>query len=325
MKRFFFIICVHVLFCTVADAQINMQDSTVQVMAYWNIGDKYDYSYHHKVYTVENGDTVVAREYTSPFSIEVVDSTANSYTLELRSQGSQYEVMDETTKMMSEIENPAGRNMLFRIKTNEYGTYQGIENMAQCMDTLNVVLEQMEETYRKKIRETMTEQQADEALGKMKQILQSMRSEQLLLAAVKPYLRLFSFHGYYYPIDMETSSNMKAETFYSPGAPIDYTSTVWTDGVDPETSYAYFGWENVYDSDQLIQAYLKYIGKTLLDGKELSDSPERPYVFVKDNTWIAVHTDTGITTRVSYVKESGQGKKQNIEEEEIEMLFDEDE
>lgn len=43
---------------TTLPAQINLNDSTVQVVAYWSKGDSYDYLYDYYKYNIQGKDTI---------------------------------------------------------------------------------------------------------------------------------------------------------------------------------------------------------------------------------------------------------------------------
>ena len=43
---------------TTLSAQINLNDSTVQVVAYWSKGDSYDYLYDYYKYNIQGKDTI---------------------------------------------------------------------------------------------------------------------------------------------------------------------------------------------------------------------------------------------------------------------------
>lgn len=67
---------------TTLSAQINLNDSTVQVVAYWSKGDSYDYLYDYYKYNIQGKDTISWERTISKINITVIDSTENSYTLQ---------------------------------------------------------------------------------------------------------------------------------------------------------------------------------------------------------------------------------------------------
>ena len=63
-------------------AQIDSKDSTVQVVAYWELGEEYIYEVNYDTYQVENGDTSSLHLITYEVVVSVKDSTAENYLVE---------------------------------------------------------------------------------------------------------------------------------------------------------------------------------------------------------------------------------------------------
>lgn len=72
------------IFCFSIDifGQINMQDSSVQVVGYWNKNETQSYTITDEKYKVQNGDTTAREFYKFDVDITIIDSTADSYTIE---------------------------------------------------------------------------------------------------------------------------------------------------------------------------------------------------------------------------------------------------
>ena len=64
------------------EAQINMNDSTAQVIAYWNLNDKQTYQVTTEKYKIVDSDTTVTEYFKYMVDITVKDSTSNSYTID---------------------------------------------------------------------------------------------------------------------------------------------------------------------------------------------------------------------------------------------------
>ena len=63
---------------TTLPAQINLNDSTVQVVAYWSKGDSYDYLYDYYKYNIQGKDTISWERTISKINITVIDSKRHS-------------------------------------------------------------------------------------------------------------------------------------------------------------------------------------------------------------------------------------------------------
>ena len=82
MKKFMTIF-VSALLGFAANAQM-MPDSTVQFVAYWNVGDKYQYNFESIDKEVDaNGDTTIVKQSYEVIEFEVVAKTDESYQIKM--------------------------------------------------------------------------------------------------------------------------------------------------------------------------------------------------------------------------------------------------
>ena len=63
-------------------SQISIKDSTVQVIGYWSKYDKQSYDVTYEKYKVKNKDTISRELMKYEVDVKIIDSTANSYTIE---------------------------------------------------------------------------------------------------------------------------------------------------------------------------------------------------------------------------------------------------
>lgn len=115
---------------TTLSAQINLNDSTVQVVAYWSKGDSYDYLYDYYKYNIQGKDTISWERTISKINITVIDSTENSYTLQavydtpnaIRSGSDSI-----SRELTSRISRTFGNDTVI-VETNELGTIKRLVN-----------------------------------------------------------------------------------------------------------------------------------------------------------------------------------------------------
>ena len=81
MKKAFTIFFVLILAINL-QAQINMNDSTAQVVAYWNLHEKQVYQVTHEKYKIKGTDTTYTDYWKYIVDITIKDSAANSYTID---------------------------------------------------------------------------------------------------------------------------------------------------------------------------------------------------------------------------------------------------
>lgn len=118
---------------TTLSAQINLNDSTVQVVAYWSKGDSYDYLYDYYKYNIQGKDTISWERTISKINITVIDSTENSYTLQavydtpnaIRSGSDSI-----SRELTSRISRTFGNDTVI-VETNELGTIKRLVNFDQ--------------------------------------------------------------------------------------------------------------------------------------------------------------------------------------------------
>ena len=82
MKRRFFLLSF--LFISIlTSAQVNLEDSKVSIVAYWDVGDEMVYEYRRQDMDIIGNDTLPSKEPThiEQFSLEVIDSTTEGYTI----------------------------------------------------------------------------------------------------------------------------------------------------------------------------------------------------------------------------------------------------
>lgn len=112
-----------------ASAQM-MPDSTVQIVAYWEVGDKVDYTSLKREYDIDaEGNETQTASSSETVHFEVVAATDTSYTLKVTYDDifdirtSEFKLTD---KELASLPNPA-----YLIRTDEFGSFQGIENLEE--------------------------------------------------------------------------------------------------------------------------------------------------------------------------------------------------
>lgn len=110
--------------------QINPADSTVQVIAYWNKAERHTYDLTYQKLKVVGKDTIITQNIRYKADVEVVDSTANSYTVQWKYRD--YSFGNVTGKQIEE--NGMGsiikmfQNIPVLFTTDENGAYKELLN-----------------------------------------------------------------------------------------------------------------------------------------------------------------------------------------------------
>ena len=108
-----------------ASAQM-MPDSTVQVVAYWQVGDTVDYAIEEKKYAVgENEEETLTASNARALHIEVVAATDTTYTLTVTAD-------DPTGFDLGFVTKPEDQALLprltYNVTTNDLGSFMRLEN-----------------------------------------------------------------------------------------------------------------------------------------------------------------------------------------------------
>lgn len=114
-----------------ASAQM-MPDSTVQIVAYWEVGDQITYRAETKTYDVDaEGNETQTTASSELMHFKVVDATDSTYTLEVT-----YEVLSDPDleRFISPEEMNAHFNTPYRFKTDELGSFLRLENLDEVAE-----------------------------------------------------------------------------------------------------------------------------------------------------------------------------------------------
>jgi len=184
-------------------AQINKSDSSVQIVSYWNKHDKQRYSITEESYQVKNvADTIKRQLFTYDVDVEVLDSTANSYTLKWLYHN--FEMKQNWNPIMEKLLS-ISNNLPIIIKTSEMGVFQGIDNWEDVRDqiekgikllksegkdvpNLDVIIEQLRNRYSTK--------------------------EAIETSAIQEIQQYYAFHGAKYKLNEEYPSSIKRHNVY---------------------------------------------------------------------------------------------------------------
>lgn len=107
-----------------ANAQINMDDSTVQVITYWEKGDKKDYLVTKERTKIKGTVTTSKESSTYTFALTVKDMTEDSYTIELDYKNIGSEMKGD---LMESVINLT-KDLKIIYKTDENGSFSEVVN-----------------------------------------------------------------------------------------------------------------------------------------------------------------------------------------------------
>ncbi|MDR1760917.1 MAG: hypothetical protein LBR55_00560, partial [Bacteroidales bacterium] len=107
-----------------------LNDSTAQVVAYWNKGDKQQYMLTHEQLVIKDADTLSRTFHKYDIDITIIDSTATSYTSNWFYHNYEVQAGNEIAKLLSTLNN----DLNVQVVTNEMGVFQEIKNWKEVRD-----------------------------------------------------------------------------------------------------------------------------------------------------------------------------------------------
>lgn len=172
-----------------------MPDSTVQVCAYWQKGDRVVYECKNTTTTIDkdgNEKTTDASSETRIF--EVIDETENSYLL----QTSYRDVFnsDMSLSVGADVFSKVAEGIVIKTRTNEFGTIQGFANLDEMTEALKKTIPLVVDAALAK-----QDKKALKALGLSRQGLidtyteQVCRPETIAATCLEDVLPLLFYHG----------------------------------------------------------------------------------------------------------------------------------
>ena len=231
---------------TTLPAQINMNDTTVQVIGYWDKNEKQSYSVTHESYRVKGTDTSSRDLSKYKVNITITDSTADSYTIDWFYHDYEIYSDNEVLQKISTIV----QDMTITFITNELGVFQEVKNWKEVRDFIYKGL-RMFKTETKEIPNM------DKYIRQMEKMYDS--KESIEAAAIKEIRLFHSFHGGKYSFNNNISATIKTANMYNSKEPFDTELILWVEEIDPEDNSSIICMEQTVNSEQLTKTSFDYL------------------------------------------------------------------
>lgn len=242
-----------------AFGQINLEDSTVQVIGFWDKNEKQSYSVSLEKIKVKGSDTTSREMITYDVDITIKDSTLNSYVIEWFYKDFKHNSQNKFVQKMLSVSH----DMKVLIKTDEFGILQEVINWEEVRD------------YVKKGTNVLREEFKD--TPKIEEIISQFESTYLSKAGIESQAILdahqfYNFHGAKYKLGEVIEGQLKTTNLYG-AEPFDTDVNVYLDEINIEdNNYIIRSTQNV-NSDQLAEATFTYL--TNLSKKMGGPGPKR--------------------------------------------------
>ena len=244
MKHFFAALFISIL-ATNLHGQINMNDSTVQVIGYWDKNEKQSYKVSHESYRLKGADTTTRDISKYSVDITITDSTADSYTIDWFYHDYDIHSDNELIQKLSII----AEDMTITFKTNELGVFQEVINWKEVRDYVYKGLKMFK-------NETKEIPNMDKYIRQVEKMYNS--KESIEAAAIKEIQQFHTYHGGKYAFDNEINTSMKTGNLYG-DEPFDTDLILWVEEIDPEDNSSIICMQQTVNSEQLTKTTFDYL------------------------------------------------------------------
>ena len=286
-------------------AQLNMIDSTAQVIGYWDKNEKQTYTITSEKLKINGTDTLSRERISYTVDIIIVDSTADSYLIDWMYKDYKINTDNELMKKLSSL----AQNMKVTIRTNDLGVFQEVVNWKEIRD------------YMLKATRLLKQEMKDiPNMDKVIKQVEGMYSTKNAIeaGAVKDIQQFYSFHGAKYVYGEEYESDMKVANLYG-GEPFDTHVNVWLDELNPDDNNFILRMKQTVNPEQLTKATFEYLTK-LSETMQIPPVKKEDMPEVSNDTWVAsrIHGSGWVVYSIETRETKAQGHT-NVEERIIEI------
>ena len=260
-------------------SQISIKDSTVQVIGYWSKYDKQSYDVTYEKYKVKNKDTISRELMKYEVDVKIIDSTANSYTIEWFYKNYSIDTENELVRKLTSIAN----DVSVKIKTDEYGAFVEVINWEEVRD------------YLEKITEKLKVELKD--VPNYKEIIANVMSiystkESVEANAIKDALQFYKFHGVKYKLGEELTGKLETSNNYGE-KPFETDVQYGLDEINETDGNSILRSTEVINSEELTNATYNYLKKSGTFGDKFPARGKFPSLTNETNTASRIHGETG--------------------------------
>jgi len=299
MKTSFFIL-IFALSGTTLLGQINMSDSSAQLIGYWNLGDQQTYDISFEKFKVEGDDTTSRMLIRYTVDITIRDSTENNYLIEWFYRNYDIDSDNELVRKISK----AAEDIAVLIRTDEFGSIQEVVNWEEVRDYMEMAMKPL----RKELKKVPGAEQIIE------QTMAIYSSKAAVEAnAIKDALQFYTFHGAKYTLNEKLKGQMKFANNFG-GEPFDVDVILSLDELNEEDDNVVLRMYQSVNSEQLTKATYEYLAKIGTFGDQIPDFEDLPEL--TNDIWTAsrIHGESGWTTYSKETKKVSAEGITNVEE-----------
>ena len=260
-------------------SQISIKDSTVQVIGYWSKYDKQSYDVTYEKYKLKNKDTISRELMKYEVDVKIIDSTANSYSIEWFYKNYSINTENELVRKLTSIAD----DISVKIKTDEYGAFLEVINWEEVRD------------YLEKVTEKLKVELKD--VPNYKEIIANVMSiystkESVEANAIKDALQFYKFHGVKYKLGEELTGKLETSNNYG-GKPFETNVQYSLDEINETDGNSILRSNEIINSEELTDATYNYLKKSGTFGDKFPARNKFPSLTNETNTAARIHGETG--------------------------------
>lgn len=203
-------------------AQIDMIDSTVQVISYWKMGETQQYHVTESEVVMIKEDTLSSIENSYDVEIKVSDSTSYGYILDWTRRNFQFSNSNSLEVQLEAILSDTP----IKLTTDTYGSSIEVLNWENLSKTVTDKCAPLSVEYADK----------PAALTKINQVLRKHASKESIETFItRDVNQYFAYHGAKYKLGETITENIKIPNNYG-GDPLDATAAMVLDELLPENN-----------------------------------------------------------------------------------------
>lgn len=260
-------------------SQISIKDSTVQVIGYWSKYDKQSYDVTYEKYKLKNKDTISRELMKYEVDVKIIDSTANSYSIEWFYKDYSIDTENELVRKLTSIAD----DISVKIKTDEYGAFLEVINWEEVRD------------YLEKVTEKLKVELKD--VPNYKEIIANVMSiystkESVEANAIKDALQFYKFHGVKYKLGEELTGKLETSNNYGE-KPFETNVQYSLDEINETDGNSILRSTEIINSEELTNATYNYLKKSGTFGDKFPARDKFPSLTNETNTASRIHGETG--------------------------------
>ena len=203
-------------------AQIDMLDSTVQVVSYWKMGETQEYHVMESEIVKIKEDTLAITENSFDVIIEVTDSASFGYILEWTRTNFQFSNASPLEVRLAAVLSDSP----IMLRTDIYGSGIEVLNWEDIATAVVGICNSLLEEYKGKAA----------AISKINQVIRKHSTkESIETFVVREVNQFFAYHGAKYKLGETITENIKIPNNYG-GDPLDATAALVLDELLPENN-----------------------------------------------------------------------------------------